>query len=341
MVSGLMSASVMTAPGRPMRLACLPVPEAGPGEILVRLQACGVCHTDVHIWGGSVVPSHGATPSILGHEGVGTVVALGAGVTGWNVGDSAGVPWLHDTCGICDECVSGAEPFCQHQRAHGLQVPGAFAEYVVANARYAVPLPRGVDPLRMAPVMCAGVTAYGAIRRAQVRSGETVAIFGCGGLGLYAVQIAARQGARVIAVDRDPAKLARARMLGASAAFLADGTLNAAFDADHRAHACINFAPTTATWSAMVAAVRPRGLIVAAAMVSQDVPLNQEWLTATGVCITGTSVGTRSEMQETVAMHVDDPLRSEIVPIKLGDVTEALQSLAEGRAVGRFVIDFR
>ncbi|WP_258592058.1 alcohol dehydrogenase catalytic domain-containing protein [Mesorhizobium sp. AR07] len=337
----MMNAAVLVAHGKPLQLACLPVPKPGSGEILVRLQACGVCHTDVHIWQGDVRPVDDPKPFVLGHEGVGRVVELGGGVDNWKIGEPIGVPWLHDTCQICDECISGAEPFCQKQRAHGLNVPGAFAEHVVVDSRFAVRLPEGLDPLQTAPVMCAGVTAFGAIRRANVRIGETVAIFGCGGLGLYAVQIAVRAGARVIGIDRDPEKLRHARELGAAATFLADDTLDEAFDAEHRAHACINFAPTAATWKAMISAIRPRGRIVAAAMVLQNVPLNQEWLTATGVTITGTSVGTRTEMQQTVAIHAARPLRNEIVPITLNDATMALQALADGRAAGRFVIDFR
>ncbi|PZV34917.1 alcohol dehydrogenase catalytic domain-containing protein [Mesorhizobium kowhaii] len=337
----MMSAAVLVAHRKALQLACLPVPKPGPREILVRLEACGVCHTDVHIWQGDVRPTDEPRPFVLGHEGVGRVVELGGDVDNWKIGESIGVPWLHDTCQTCDECIAGAEPFCQAQRAHGLNVPGAFAEYVVVDSRFAVRLPEGVDPLQTAPVMCAGVTAFGAVRRANVRIGETVAVFGCGGLGLYAVQIAARAGARVIGIDRDPEKLRRARELGAVATFLADEMLEAAFDAEHRAHACINFAPTAVTWKAMVSAVRPRGRIVAAAMVSQAVPLNQEWLTATGVTITGTSVGTRTEMQETVAIHAVRPLRNEIVPITLKEASTALEALANGRAAGRFVIDFR
>lgn len=341
-----MRASVLTQHGLPLCTEVLPVPEAGPGQILVKLIACGVCHSDVHIWKGDVRPQEEPQPFIPGHEGVGSVVAVGSAVTDWAIGDLAGVPWLHDTCGHCAECLEGQESFCQNQRAHGLDVPGAFAEYVVADARFAVRVPAGgtqtaVDPVALAPVMCAGVTAYGAVRRARVQAGETVAIFGCGGLGLYAVQIAARLGARVIAIDRDAAKLSVARSFGAAHTEIADDGLVARLSAeDRRCHAAINFAPTAATWPAIVAATRPRGRIVAAALVSQPVPLNQEWLTATGITITGTSVGTRQEMAEVVAMHLDAPLLNEIVPITLDEASDALLALDQGRARGRYVIRF-
>lgn len=336
-----MRAAVLSRHGAPLEVMNVPRSVAGPGEILIRLQACGVCHSDVHIWRGDVQAPETPSPFVLGHEGVGVVEALGDGVSGWSVGDHAGVPWLHDTCCHCDECSDGQESFCQHQRAHGLNVPGAFAEYVVADARFAVSLPDGLDPIATAPVMCAGVTAYGAIRRALLQKGERAIVFGCGGLGLYAVQIAARLGIDVLAVDRDPAKLELANHYGAAQIEVADSGLPARLAGSAaKYHACINFAPTTATWEAMVAGIRPRGRIIAAALVSQPVPLIQEWLTATGVIITGTSVGTRKEMREVVALHAERPLENAIDIIRLEDVSEALVALEQGRAKGRYVISF-
>ncbi|MBL0374379.1 alcohol dehydrogenase catalytic domain-containing protein [Rhizobium sp. KVB221] len=336
-----MRAAVLTEHGKPLQIADVPRPRPGPGQILVRLQACGVCHSDVHIWKGDVTPPDVPAPFVLGHEGVGIVEGVGKGVTEWRQGDLAGVPWLHDTCFHCDECLDGMESFCQHQRAHGLNVPGAFAEYVIADARFAVPLPSGMEPVGAAPIMCAGVTAYGAIRRARLEAGESCVIFGCGGLGLYAVQIAARLGVKVTAVDRDPAKLALALEYGASRTEVAGEELAKRFASEHpKHHAVINFAPTTATWDAMIAAVRPRGRIVAAALVADPVPLSQEWLTGTGVTITGTSVGTRQEMAEVVEMHAAQPLLNEIEAIDLAGASAALAALDQGRAKGRYVIKF-
>lgn len=336
-----MRAAVLKLFGQPLETTRVTIPEPGPGQILVRLAACGVCHSDVHIWKGEMTGVEAPSPFILGHEGVGSVVAIGPGVEGWAIGDAAGIPWLHDTCCQCDECRDGEEPFCQHQRAHGLNVPGAFAEYVIADARFAVPLSPGMDPVRTAPVMCAGVTAYGAIRRAGLKAGETCAIFGCGGLGLYAIQIASRLGIRVLAVDRDPAKLELALRYGAESTEVADaGLVERLAVHDPKFHACINFAPTAATWDAMVAAIRPRGRIVAAALVSKPVALSQEWLTSTGVTITGTSVGNREEMRAVVAMHEAKPFETEIEEIRLEDAWHALAALDAGTARGRFVIRF-
>lgn len=334
-----MRAAVLVQHGQPLQIVDLPVPTPGKGEILIRLAASGVCHSDVHVWHGDTTASPPPDPYILGHEGVGHVAALGPEVEGWAVGDRAGAAWLHDTCGTCDLCRAGQESFCPNQRAHGYHVPGTFAEYVVVRADFAVRLPAG-DAADLAPLMCAGLTAFGALERAQLQHGETCAIFGCGGLGLYAVQLAARRGAKVMAVDNDPAKLAIAARMGACSTHLATAGLAENWPASSRAHATINFAPTPRTWEAMLAATRPLGRIVAAAMVSAPVPLSQEWLTWTGVTITGTSVGTREQMRDLMALQAENPLQSQIERIPLEGVTDALSALAEGRAGGRYCIVF-
>lgn len=335
----MMRAAVMAGFGQPLHLVDVALPKPGQGQILIKLQASGVCHSDVHIWKGESLPDVAPDPFILGHEGVGVVAGVGLGVRGWTIGERAGAAWLHDTCGVCELCVGGHESFCANQRAHGFHVPGTFAEYVVAQADYAVKLPGG-NAGALAPLMCAGLTAYGALERADLRHGETCAIFGCGGLGLYAVQLAARRGARVVAVDSDPAKLDAAMRMGAAAAALAGPDLAANWAEANRAQVSINFAPTTRTWQAMVAATKPMGRIVAAAMVSDPVPLVQEWLTWSGVSITGTSVGSRAQMAELMALHESAPLQADVVEIGLEGVSDALAALAEGRAKGRFCVVF-
>jgi alcohol dehydrogenase, propanol-preferring len=328
-----MLAATLNGYGQSLRIEKVARPIPGLGQILVKLEASGVCHTDVHVWKGGLLPPRDPSPFILGHEGVGHVAALGEGVAGWAIGDRAGLAWLHNACGVCDECNAGEESFCQAQNAHGFNVPGTFAEYAIADARFAAKLPSG-NAADLAPMLCAGLTAYGALKRAELLAGETCAIFGCGGLGLYAVQLASRMGARVIAVDRDPQKLELARSYGA------DMMLQAGQSCDERAHVCINFAPTTATWEMMVAMIRPRGRIIAAAMVPEPVGLNQEWLTGTGVRITGTSVGTRAQMAELLTIHSQQPLLSSVSRIGLQDVTAALQALDDGTAKGRFCVEF-
>ena len=338
--SGVMQAMVLRAQGQPLEAAELPIPEPGPGEVLVQLLACGVCHTDVHIRAGHVASSGMPAGLILGHEGVGRVVACGTGADPALLGRMVGMPWIHDTCRSCPECLSGHESFCQFQRANGFSVHGAYAEYMVADAAFVARIPDGLDPLAVAPLMCAGLTAYGGVKRARITPGSRVAIFGCGGLGLYAVQIARRAGAEVFAVDVSEAKLEQARRCGADHVLIAGPGTGDEILAAGGADAVINFAPTPATWPSMLKAVRRLGRVVAAALVSEPVPVSQDWLTMTGVEITGTSVGTRLELQELLRMHVREPFVSDLTPVRLEAVNAALDALEAGKVNGRQVIDF-
>jgi alcohol dehydrogenase, propanol-preferring len=331
-----MLAAIVASAGAPLQVISIPRPKVGPGQILLKLEASGICHTDVHVWLGHARPRVAPSPFVLGHEGVGRVIAIGTGVEGWSIGQRAGIGWIHSTCGSCDECGGGHESFCQNQTAHGFDVPGSFAEYVVTDHRFAVALPEG-DATLLAPLLCAGLTAYGGLERAGLKAGEHCVVFGCGGLGLYAVQLAARRGARVTAVDTNAAKLALAKAYGAA------HTINPKDVKDNAwllepAHVCINFAPTPATWPLMLAAIRPLGRIVAAAMVSEAVALNQEWLTYTGVTITGTSVGTRAQLREVVALHAAQPLACHVDKVRLDQASHALADLHAGRAAGRYCI---
>ncbi|TDE36607.1 alcohol dehydrogenase catalytic domain-containing protein [Antarcticimicrobium sediminis] len=333
-----MLAAVLHDYGSPLKVERVPKPRPGPGQLLLRLEASGVCHSDVHVWAGRYPLNTRPDPFILGHEGVGVVEAIGAEVTGWSIGERAGAAWLHDTCGTCAECRAGLVNFCQSQRAHGLDVPGTYAQYVVTNAKFTARVPDG-DAAKLAPLMCAGLTAYGAIERAALGPDECCAVFGCGGLGQYAIQLAKRRGARVIAVDRDPAKRTLSQENGASITVDAS---NAAEIDKLRASAdvCINFAPTTATWQPMLDMVRPLGRVIAAAMVSDPVSLNQEWLTGSGITITGTSVGTMPQMDAVMQAQKTDPLSSTVTEILLGEASRALRELADGTAPARYVIRF-
>jgi alcohol dehydrogenase, propanol-preferring len=334
-----MKAAVVTGPGAALSVVPMARPEAGPGQILLQLEASGICHTDVHVWLGHAKPRHPPSPFVMGHEGVGRVVAIGPEVGGWHIGQRAGIGWIHSTCGACDECTDGHESFCQNQTAHGFDVPGSFAEYVVTDHRFAVPLPEG-DATQLAPLLCAGLTAFGGLDRAALTAGEHCVVFGCGGLGLYAVQLAVRMGARVTAVDTSADKLALARSYGASDTVNPKELKDGAWPLADLAHVCINFAPTPATWPLMLAAVRVRGRIVAAAMVSEVVALNQEWLTYTGVTITGTSVGTRAQLRDVIALHAAKPLACHVEKVTLDDASQALANLHAGRAAGRYCIVF-
>ncbi|TXH38524.1 MAG: zinc-dependent alcohol dehydrogenase [Rhodospirillaceae bacterium] len=335
-----MLAAVLTEPGAPLDLREVPVPVPGPGELLIKLEACGVCHTDLHVRDGSASAAGHPHPLILGHEGIGRVVAQGPGAKRYELGERLALPWLHDTCGSCPECLGGSESFCADQRAHGFSVHGGFAEYAIVRESFTTRIPDGLDPVTAAPLLCAGVTAYGAIRKAELAPGKTCMVVGCGGLGLYAVQLAKQSGAQVVAVDTSQRKLDIAREAGADHTFLAGEDPGGRTRDLGGADACINFAPSAAPWKAMVDGIRPRGWIIGVAMVPDPVPLSMEWLTYTGARITGTSVGTRQELNELLQIGARTNLKIPTERVDLRNVNDALDRLAQSTVDGRMVIEF-
>jgi propanol-preferring alcohol dehydrogenase len=335
----MMWTAMLTRPGQRLELRRVPVPQPGPGELLVKLEASGVCHTDVHVRAAANFPGGAPQPLTLGHEGVGKVVAQGQGATRIPLGIRVGVPWLHDTCSHCRECLTGWESFCATHRAHGYTVHGSFAEYAVVKEAYTLAIPDELDPAEAAPLMCAGVTAYGAVRKAALEPGKRCAIFGIGGLGQYAIQLAKLTGATVLAVDANPAKLEVARALGAAETYLAGPEAGAQIRAAGGADACLNFAPSPRVWPTIAEAINPLGWIVFAAMVAEPVPLVMAWLTYNGVRITGTAVGTRQELMDLVAIAAQHALRIPMERIALAEVDAGLDRLERGEVEGRLVID--
>jgi propanol-preferring alcohol dehydrogenase len=209
-----MHAAVVTDFTSPLEIQDRPVPVPGAGQVLVRIEASGLCHTDIHAAHGDW-PVKPTPPFVPGHEGVGIVEALGAGVTNRSVGERVALPWLGHACGHCDYCVSGWETLCESQQNTGYSIDGGLAEFALADADYVVPVPAGVSAHDAAPLTCAGVTTYKAIKVAGIRPTERVAVFGVGGLGHLAVQYAALVGGSVIAVDVEQAKFDLAGELGA------------------------------------------------------------------------------------------------------------------------------
>jgi propanol-preferring alcohol dehydrogenase len=207
----------------PLSIEETPVPEPGRGQILVKIEACGVCHTDLHAADGDW-PVKPKPPFIPGHEGVGTVSAVGAGVSVVKEGDRVGVPWLHTACGHCRHCLAAWETLCDSQQNTGYSVNGGFAEYTLADPNYVGHLPKGLDFEPAAPILCAGVTVYKGLKETDAKPGDTVVISGIGGLGHVAVQYAKAMGLEVIAVDISDEKLSLARRMGADAAVNAKTT---------------------------------------------------------------------------------------------------------------------
>jgi alcohol dehydrogenase, propanol-preferring len=212
-----MKAAVVRAFGKPLTIEEIPVPVPGPGEVLVKVLACGVCHTDLHAADGDW-PVKPKLPFVPGHEIAGVVAALGPGVTGLKAGDPVGVAWLHYACLGSEYCETGWETLCEHQHNTGYSCDGGFVEYVIANERFAAKLPNNIDYARMAPILCAGVTTHKGLKETDARPGEWVAISGLGGLGHLAIQYAKALGLHVAAVDVGAGKLALAKATGADVA---------------------------------------------------------------------------------------------------------------------------
>ncbi|HTY82967.1 MAG TPA: zinc-dependent alcohol dehydrogenase, partial [Silvibacterium sp.] len=212
-----MRAAVVERFGEPFKIREVPVPEPGRGEVLVKIVASGVCHTDVHAADGDW-PIKPIMPLIPGHEGAGIVAAVGAGVTHLKEGDRVGIAWLHSACGHCEFCLSGWETLCPEQKNSGYSVNGTFAEYALGNAEFVGRIPDGLTFKDAAPIMCAGVTTYKGLKQTEARPGDWVVISGVGGLGHVAVQYAKAMGLHVAAVDIGEKKMKLARKLGAEIA---------------------------------------------------------------------------------------------------------------------------
>jgi propanol-preferring alcohol dehydrogenase len=335
-----MRAAFAVGYGKPLEIREVPIPEPGPGELLIKLETCGVCHSDLDVRKGSTAPPESTFPLILGHEGVGIVVARGPGCSLVAEGARVGLPWMHDTCGHCRECLTGHESFCGEHRGHGFSVNGGFAEYAVVKEAYTAVIPAAISSADAAPLLCAGVTAYGGLNKADLAPGKTCAIFGIGGLGQYGIQIAKAAGAKVVAIDANPAKLEIARRMGADHAFLAGEDAGGQIRDIGGADACINFAPSPRVWDDIVAAVNPLARVISVAQVPEPVSLNLEWLIYTGVTVTGSSVGTRQELRDLLDLGAAIGLSIDIERIPLSKADEALDRLERGEVDGRQVIDF-
>jgi propanol-preferring alcohol dehydrogenase len=335
-----MRAAIVHEFGQPLTIEELPTPAPGPGEVLVKVEATGVCHTDLHAARGDW-PVKPRLPFIPGHEGVGFVAALGAGVTGVKEGDAVGVPWLHSACGRCSYCLSGWETLCEAQRNTGYSVNGTFADYVVAKADFVGHLPANPDFAALAPILCAGVTTYKGLKETEARPGEWVVISGIGGLGHVAVQYAKAMGLHVVAVDVDEAKLALARRLGADIAI--DGRDAGAVAAVIRetgggAHGVLVTAVSNPAFAQAIAMVRRRGTVALVGLPPGDFPLPIFPVVLKRITVRGSIVGTRQDLAEAIAFAAEGKVRANISVEPLTAVNDVFERMAAGRIEGRVVL---
>lgn len=340
-MSAMMRAARVARFNDDLELAEVPIPTPGYGEILVKVSACGVCHTDLHAVHGDW-PDKPALPRIPGHEAVGLVVGLGEGVVNMAVGDRVGVPWLHRACGRCDQCLSGWETLCATQLRSGYDVDGGFAEYVVAAADFVVKVPSALSDQQAAPLMCAGLTVYKGLRMSDAKPGDWVVISGVGGLGHLAVQYARAMGFQVIATDIDDAKLALAARLGASMMLNVRTTEPEGFI--HRsiggAHAALVTAVSRSAFGQAVGMLRPGGTLVLNGLPPGEFGLNIYDVVMRALTLRGSIVGTRHDLSRALELAAQAHIEATVHPARLDDINEVLDKMVGSSLPGRTVLEF-
>lgn len=336
-----MKAAVVTAFGQPLQIQDRPIPEPTSDQVLVRIEACGLCHTDIHAINGDW-PIKPSVPFVPGHEGVGIVEKKGTNVTTHQLGDRVAIAWLGKACGECRYCIDGRETLCESQLNSGYSIDGAFAEYAVADARYTVSVPDGIEPFDAAPLTCAGVTSYKSVKVAHVRPGEKVVVFGVGGLGHLAVQYARLVGAVVIAVDIDDEKLELATALGA------DHVVNAketdpvrAIRALGGADVALAYAVAPKAFEQAFACLNRGGRLVCVALPTAGemaIPIFDTVLK--GIEIIGSIVGTRQDLAEVFELHARGRTRVIGEGREIDQVNEAVAEVLAGRIPARLVFEY-
>ncbi len=335
-----MKAAVVRAFGQPLVIEEVTVPRPGAGEILVKIEACGVCHTDLHAAEGDW-PVKPNPPFIPGHEGVGHVVAVGSGVNHVKEGDRVGIPWLYSACGYCEHCLGGWETLCETQQNSGYSVNGGFAEYALADAAYVGHLPANVGFVEIAPILCAGVTVYKGLKVTDTKPGDWVVVSGVGGLGHMAVQYAKAMGLNVAAVDVDDAKLALAQRLGATVTVNAMKTDPAAYLKKEigGAHGALVTAVSPKAFEQALGMVRRGGTISLNGLPPGQFPLDIFGMVLNGITVRGSIVGTRLDLQESLDFAAQGKVAATVATDKLENINQVFERMHKGQIEGRIVLD--
>src|SRR6202034_3893348 len=337
-----MHAAVVEQFGKPLSIVELDVPSPGAGQILVKTEACGVCHTDLHAAHGDW-PVKPTLPFIPGHEAIGLVAAVGSGATIVKEGDRVGVPWLYSACGHCEYCWTGWETVCAQAQFGGYTRNGGFAEYIIADPNYVAHVPAGLTAAEAAPLICAGVTTYKGIKQTEARPGEWVAISGVGGLGHLAVQYAKAMGLLVCAIDIDDGKLAHAKRLGADLVFNARaGDPGAALkkETGGGAHGVLITAPSLIAFRQGIGMTRRRGTCVLIGLPPGEFPVPLFDVVANCITIRGSFVGTRYDMAEALRFAADGKVKADIELAPLSSINDVFNRLERGDIASRVVLDF-
>lgn len=334
-----MRAAVVTELGKPLEVCELATPDLLPGQILVQVEASGLCHTDIHAAHGDW-PIRPKVPLIPGHEGVGRVVAVADDGGPHEVGDRVALPWLGYACGRCRYCVSGWETYCQSAQYTGYTIDGCFAEYVAAWASHAVPVPAAVSSFDAAPLTCAGVTTYKAVKQARPQPAETAMVVGVGGLGHLALQYAKIFGTTTVAVDVGDEKLALAKDLGADYVVDARDDQAAQIAAIGGVDVAVVTVPSPRAMAAAHASLNPNGRLVLVGLPADnrlELPVFETVLK--GISVIGSLVGTRNDLAECFALHAQGRTRVVAQARHLEEVNECFDEVLAGEVPARIVFE--
>jgi len=318
------------------------IPAPGDGQILVKTEACGVCHTDLHAAAGDW-PVKPKLPFIPGHEGIGRVSAVGAGVRNVKEGDRVGVPWLHSACGHCEYCLAAWEPICPSETFTGYDANGAFAEYLLADPNYVAHIPDGLSAQQAAPIICAGITSYKGIKQTEAKPGDWLAVSGIGGLGHLAIQYGKHMGLKVCAVDIDDAKLELATRLGADAVVNAKAGDPAAAvkkATTGGAHGVLITAPSLVAFKQGVGMSRKHGICVLVGLPAGDFPVPLFDVVANCISIRGSFVGNREDLAEALAFAAEGKVKADVELQPLSAINDVFKRLEHGDVAARVVLQF-
>ncbi|MBS8269421.1 alcohol dehydrogenase AdhP [Halomonas litopenaei] len=337
-----MEAAVVRQFGQPLTLEEVEVPRPARGEVLVKIAASGVCHTDLHAAHGDW-PVKPNPPFIPGHEGVGEIAAVGEGVNHVKEGDRVGIPWLYSACGHCEHCLGGWETLCESQQNTGYSVNGGFAEYAIADAGFVGHLPSNVGFVEIAPVLCAGVTVYKGLKMTDTRPGQWVVISGIGGLGHMAVQYAVAMGLNVAAVDVADDKLELARRLGATVAVnaLKEDPVAAIKRDIGGAHGALVTAVSPKAFEQAQGMVRRGGTIALNGLPPGDFPLPIFDTVLNGITVRGSIVGTRQDLQEALDFAGEGKVKATVSTDRLANINDIFGRMIDGKIEGRVVLDMQ
>ncbi|MBA6254361.1 alcohol dehydrogenase AdhP [Colwellia sp. MB3u-55] len=316
-------------------------PTISSHEVLVKVHACGVCHTDLHACHGDW-PVKPKMPLVPGHEGVGEIVEVGEQVKHFNLGDRVGIPWLYSACGYCDYCLSGNENLCLLQQNAGYSVDGSYAEYCKADGNYVVKIPDEISYVDAAPLFCAGVTTFKALKVSTAKPGEWVAIFGIGGLGHLAVQYAVAMGLNVIAIDTGTEKLKLAKDLGASFCldFKSDDVVARVLAETGGVHASICTAVSKSGFEQSYQVIRRGGKCLLVGLPAEDMPLPIFDTVLNGVSVVGSIVGTRKDLVECLDFAARGKVKAITIEKSLEDINDIFEDMINGEITGRVVMKF-